>query len=67
MTRGPEGWMASMLGAETTLDIGSPDAPASVAKVLQDAEPGCFFTPALLSRVPVVGRTIFNGLALAMG
>ena len=67
MTHDPEGWMASMLGAETTLDIGSPDAPASVAKVLQHSEPGCFFTPGLLSQASVVGRTIFNGLALAMG
>jgi len=59
--------MASMLGAETTLDIGSPDAPASVAKVLPNAEPGCFVSPARLSPVSLAGETIVNGRSLAMG
>ena len=55
---------ASMLGAETTLEIDSPDAPERVARVVRSAERGCFVMQALLNPVPVVGRTLLNGRAL---
>ena len=55
----------SMLGAETTLEIDSPDPPERVAKVVHNAERGCFVLQALQHPVPVTGRTLLNGVALA--
>jgi len=46
-----------MLGAETTLEIDSPDPPDLVARVVRNAERGCFVMQALLNPVPVTGRT----------
>jgi organic hydroperoxide reductase OsmC/OhrA len=58
--------MASMVGAETTLEIDSTDAaPARVAKVVRNAERGCFVMQALLQPVPVTGQTVLNGQPLA--
>jgi hypothetical protein len=54
-----------MLGAETTLEIDSPDPPAQVARVVRNAERGCFVMQALLQPVPVTGRTVLNGAPLA--
>ena len=54
-----------MLGAETTLEIDSPDPPERVAKVVRNAERGCFVMQALLKPVPVTGRTLLNGTLLA--
>jgi hypothetical protein len=53
-----------MLGAETTLEIDSPDPPERVARVVRNAERGCFVMQALLNPVPVTGRTLLNGIAL---
>jgi len=53
-----------MLGAETTLEIDSPDPPERIAKVVRNAERGCFVMQALLNPVPVTGRTLLNGIAL---
>ena len=57
--------MAEMVGAETTLEIESPEAPAQVAKVVRNAERGCFVMQALLKPVPVTAQTVLNGQALA--
>jgi hypothetical protein len=61
-----ESVMASMVGAETTLEIDSPDAPALVAKVVRNAERGCFVMQALLKPVPVVTQTALNGRPLVI-
>jgi organic hydroperoxide reductase OsmC/OhrA len=53
-----------MLGAETTLEIDSPDPPERVARVVRNAERGCFVMQALLNPVPVTGRTLLNGASL---
>ncbi len=53
-----------MLGAETTLELDSPDPPDRVAKLVRNAERGCFVMQALLRPVPVTGRTTLNGHAL---
>lgn len=53
-----------MLGAETTLELESPDPPDQVARVVRNAERGCFVMQALLRPVPITGRTIVNGRAL---
>jgi len=49
-----------MLGAETTLELESPDPPDCVAQVVRNAERGCFVMQALLRPVPVTGRTLLN-------
>ena len=53
-----------MLGAETTLDIESPDDPALVARVIRNAERGCFVMQALLRPVPITTATVLNGAPL---
>ena len=55
-----------MLGAETTLEIDSPADPAQVARVVRNAERGCFVMQALLHPVPVTGKTVLNGQPLAV-
>jgi hypothetical protein len=54
-----------MLGAETTLEIDSPDSPERVARVVRNAERGCFVMQALLKPVPVSAHTMLNGAPLA--
>jgi hypothetical protein len=54
-----------MLGAETTLELDSPDPPERVAKVVRNAERGCFVMQALVNPVPVTGRTVLNGVTLS--
>jgi organic hydroperoxide reductase OsmC/OhrA len=54
-----------MLGAETTLELESPDDPARVARVIRNAERGCFVMQALLRPVPITTATILNGAVLA--
>jgi organic hydroperoxide reductase OsmC/OhrA len=53
-----------MLAAETTLEIDSPDPPERIAKVVRNAESGCFVMQALQHPVPVTGRTLLNGAPL---
>ena len=53
-----------MLGAETTLEIDSPDPPERVARVVRNAERGCFVMQALLNPVPIAGTTVLNGQPL---
>ena len=55
---------ASMVGAETVLEIDSPDPPERVARVVRNAERGCCVMQALLKPVPVSGRTVLNGMPL---
>ena len=58
--------VGAMLGAETTLEIDSLADPAQVARVVRNAERGCFVMQALLHPVPVSGQTVLNGQALAL-
>jgi hypothetical protein len=55
---------AEMVGAETVLELESPEAPESVARVVRNAERGCFVMQALLRPVPVSGSTLLNGVPL---
>jgi hypothetical protein len=52
---------ARMLGAETTLELESPDSPELVAKVVRNAERGCFVMQALLQPIPIATRATLNG------
>ena len=54
----------AMLGAETTLEVASPDPPERVARVVRNAERGCFVMQALLRPVPITSRTTLNGARL---
>ena len=58
---------ARMLGADTVLEIDSPDTPERVARVIRNAERGCFVMQALLHPVPITGRTVLNGADLTQG
>ena len=55
---------ARMLGAETILEIDSPAPAEQVARVVRNAERGCFVMQALVNPVPVTGRTMLNGAPL---
>ena len=55
-----------MLSAETTLELESRDPPDRVARVVRNAERGCFVMQALLRPVPVTGRTLLNREPLAV-
>lgn len=54
-----------MLGAETMLELESSDPPERVAKVIRNAERGCFVRQALLKPVPLSATTLLNGQPLA--
>ena len=58
---------AAMLGAESTLEIDSPDEPERIATVVRNAERGCFVMQALLMPVPIAAHTVLNGRPLATG
>jgi organic hydroperoxide reductase OsmC/OhrA len=53
-----------MLGAETRLELASPDPPERVARVVRNAERGCFVMQALVTPVPVSTATMLNGAPL---
>ena len=52
---------AEMVGAEAVLELESPDAAEQVARVIRNAEQGCFVMQALLRPVPVASSTMLNG------
>lgn len=54
-----------MIGAETKLEVESPDSPERVAKVLRNAERGCFVIQALVRPVPVTVHAVVNGERLS--
>lgn len=58
---------ANMLGAETTLEVESPDSPERVARVLRNAERGCFVMQGLQKPVPVTTSALLNGQPLPAG
>jgi hypothetical protein len=53
-----------MLGAEVEVEIDSPSPPDQVARVLRNAERGCFVMQALVRPVPVTTRATLNGAPL---
>ena len=52
---------AAMLGAEIEVELESTDTRDRVARVLRNAERGCFVMQALLRPVPVTTRARLNG------
>jgi organic hydroperoxide reductase OsmC/OhrA len=53
-----------MLGAETTLELESSDPPERIARVIRNAERGCFVRQALIKPVPLTAKTLLNGRPL---
>ena len=53
-----------MVGADTVLELDSPDAADRVARVVRNAERGCFVMQALLRPVPIASATLLNGSRL---
>lgn len=56
---------AQMVGVETHLDLESPDDPQKVARVVKNAENGCFVMQALMNPVPIQSSVSVNGTTLA--
>ena len=56
-----------MLGADTRLEIESPDSRERVARVVRNAERGCFVMQALRHPVAVTTQTVVNGEPIARG
>ena len=54
-----------MVGAQTILEVESPDPPEKVARVIRNAERGCFVMQALLRPVSINSSTLLNGKPLA--
>ena len=52
---------ADMVGVETPLELESPELPEKIARLVRNAERGCFVMQALMKPVPVTGSTVLNG------
>jgi hypothetical protein len=53
-----------MVGAHTVLEVESPEPPEKVARVIRNAERGCFVMQALLRPVPIETTTLLNGTSM---
>ena len=52
---------AEVVGIETRLEVESPEPPDKVARLVRNAEKGCFVMQGLLKPVPVATTTLLNG------
>jgi len=52
---------ARMVGVETRLELVSPEPADRVARLVKNAERGCFVMQGLLEPVPIAGTTVLNG------
>ena len=55
---------AEVVGIETRLEVESPEPPDKVARLVRNAEKGCFVMQGLLKPVPVATTTLLNGAPL---
>ena len=55
---------AEVVGVETRLEVESPEPPDKVARLVRNAEKGCFVMQGLLKPVPVATTTLLNGEVL---
>ncbi len=53
-----------MTGVETRLELESPEPPEKIARLVRNAERGCFVMQGLIKPVPVTGITVLNGIPL---
>jgi len=52
---------ADMVKVKTRLELESPEPPEKIARLVRNAERGCFVMQALMKPVPVTGSTVLNG------
>jgi hypothetical protein len=52
---------AQMVGVATRLELESPEPPEKIARLVRNAERGCFVMQGLINPVPVTGTTVLNG------
>lgn len=55
---------ANVVGVETRLELESPEPPEKIARLVRNAERGCFVMQGLVKPVPVVTTTTVNGRPL---
>ena len=55
---------AEVVGVETRLELDSPEPPEKVARLVRNAENGCFVMQGLLKPVPITSATVLNGKEL---
>ena len=55
---------AEMVGVETRLELDSPEPPEKIARLVRNAERGCFVMQGLLRPVPIQSATVLNGQPL---
>ena len=55
---------ADMLGVETRLELTSPEPPEKIARLVRNAERGCFVMQGLLRPVAITSATLLNGREL---
>ena len=56
---------AEVVGIETRLELKSSEPPDKVARLVRNAEKGCFVMQGLLKPVPVAATTVLNGAPLS--
>src|SRR5215470_233183 len=56
-----------MVGVETRLELDSPEPPEKIARLVRNAERGCFVMQGLLKPVPIAGTTVLNGQPVETG
>jgi hypothetical protein len=56
---------ADVVSVETRLELESPEPPDTIARLVRNAERGCFVMQGLINPVPVAGTTILNGVPMA--
>ena len=52
---------AEMVGVETRLELRSPESPEKIARLVRNAERGCFVMQGLMKPVPITSTTLLNG------
>ena len=55
---------AEMVGVETRLELASPEPPEKIARLVRNAERGCFVMQGLLRPVAITSTTLLNGREL---
>jgi len=55
---------AEMVGVETRLELQSAEPPEKIARLVRNAERGCFVMQGLIKPVPITSSTLLNGTEL---
>jgi organic hydroperoxide reductase OsmC/OhrA len=56
---------AETVGVETRLELESTEPPDKIARLVRNAERGCFVMQGLQRPVPITAATLLNGVPLA--